>query len=926
MQRRRRQLLTRKIQGIRSSRRRGLTTFLMAVVGTFVIMVGGSILGTAGGMVAAYNYFASDLPDPQILDDIELPQTSYVYDRTGGTLLARFECQNRESVAFENIPPFVVNATVSAEDRTFWTNDGIDYYAALRAAYANLQAGGITQGASTLTQQMIDYAEVLRDAQAGLPTEPNASSGALGSLAPAATLPPADGEQPGEDDVCAPPPPRNDPSIPDKIRENIFARNVTAAYPGRAGKERILATYLNLVFYGHGSYGVKAAAANYFGITDLSLLTVAQSAFIAGLPQAPSFYDPYQNPAGEPGSEPAAAAAIERRNFVLESMLRDGAITPAQHDEAVATSWLEMQPSSVSTPLLEPHFTYRVRDEAVQILEALDYPDPELEIRTGGYQITTTLDYDLQQVARQLVQKWVANLGDKNVGNGALVSIDSETGEIVAYIGSVDFNNRDDPRVQGEFDVAGLGLRQPGSAFKPITYSSAFVGRKATPATLFVDASTQFGLTPQTSYVPTNADIKEHGPVLAMDALRYSLNIPSVQMQYLVGADTTAGFAESMGVAPKDYILGLDPGLTLALGSIPVNLTNMTQAYSVFAQQGQLHQGRTIREIRDRDGTIIYNLERSLGSTTTQPMTAAEAYLTHWILEGNTDPKRNLLWGERARLLTPDGQRRPAGFKTGTTNDFRDVSGFGYVPGSLVTGVWMGNNNQEPLNNVLGQGLFSADGPLYLWEEFMRRALNEPWVWNEETPVAQTSFAQPEGITTAQVCRWSGMLATSNCGGPTITIPFLSDNMPKPDNVHSRGCLDLVQYVAQATPERPDNWIAAAQRWSDRFVSRQWGPRGDAAQAENPNTRYEIASLYGNAGFPAICGRGTFNPGPLQTTPPASPGATTAPQPTASQPGNQPSTPPGQHVVLPAPLLLGAARAARTRRQRPRRHPPPRRH
>ncbi len=128
-----------------------------------------------------------------------------------------------------------------------------------------------------------------------------------------------------------------------------------------------------------------------------------------------------------------------------------------------------------------------------------------------------------------------------------------------------------------------------------------------------------------------------------------------------------------------------DPGLSLALGSVPVNLTNMTQAYTTFAQEGQLNPATTIIEIRDRDNRVIYTREDN-GPTVTNPMTPAEAYLPHYILEGNTDPARNLLWGERAQLITPDGQRRPAGFKTGTTNDFRDVSGFGYIPGSLAVG------------------------------------------------------------------------------------------------------------------------------------------------------------------------------------------------------------------------------------------------
>ncbi len=389
---------------------------------------------------------------------------------------------------------------------------------------------------------------------------------------------------------------------------------VTAAYPGRAGKEKILETYLNLIYYGNGSYGIRAAAANYFGLTDLAQMTVAQAAFLAALPQAPSFLDPYQNDAGEPGSEEAAAAALRERNLVLGAMLEEGYITAAEARAARETTWTEMNPSRLTSVLREPQFSFRVRDEAARILESLGVPDPQAAVRTGGYRITTTLDYELQQEAKRLVAEHVTSLNqpqnpacprdrcaDFNVNNGALVAIDSTTGEIVSYVGSVDYYNREDPRVQGQFDVAGLGTRQPGSAFKPITYASAFTSRDATVGTMLVDAMTEFGLTAETSYRPTNADIKEHGPVLAVDALRYSMNIPSVQMQFLAGSQETANFAESLGIASAEYIMGEDPGLTLALGSIPVNLTNMTQAYTAFANQGELHQNTTIIEIRDRE-------------------------------------------------------------------------------------------------------------------------------------------------------------------------------------------------------------------------------------------------------------------------------------------------------------------------------------
>ncbi|MBA4170244.1 MAG: penicillin-binding protein, partial [Chloroflexi bacterium] len=873
LQRRRRHLMMTRRTTRRGSRTRGVATLLLVTVGVFGLMFVGSVMGTAGGMFAAYNYFASDLPEPNILDGIEPPESTYVYDRSGEVLLARFECQNREAVEFTELPDTIWQATVASEDRTFWENNGVDFQGTVRAALANLKAGSIVQGASTITQQVIDYARVLQEegesTQVDADATPAPSAGEIDPDAPA-TEDQDDLEE--ASDVCQPPEPNQSTEIEDKIRENILAMNVTAEYPGRAGKEQILETYLNLIYYGNGSYGIKAAAANYFGLTDLQQMTIAQAAFLAALPQRPSVLDPYQNPNGAPGSEEAAATAIRERNLVIGAMAEEGYITATEAREARNTSWLDMNPNRLTSILREPHFSFRVQREAERILGSLGVEDPEAAVRIGGYRITTTLDYDLQQVAHELVEKWVASLEDKNVNNSAMVAIDSATGEIVAYIGSVDYYNREDPKVQGQFDVAGLGLRQPGSAFKPITYASAFKARDATVATMFVDGMTEFGLTEETSYRPTNADIKEHGPVLATDALRYSLNIPSVMMQYLVGSLTTAEFSESLGIASANYIMGLDPGVTLALGSIPLNLTNMTQAYTSFAQEGAVNPATTIIEIRNRDGRVIYTREDD-GPEQLNPMTPAEAYLPHWILEGNTDPDRNALWGERAQLNTPDGERRPAGFKTGTTDNFRDVSGFGYVPGSLVTGVWMGNNNQESLSNVLGQGLFSADGPLFLWEEFMRRALNEPWDWNGQEPVGQTSFDQPNGIVTAEICRWSGLAATNQCG-ETMEMPFLEGTVPATDNVHPRGCLDLELYLEKATPERPENWVEAAETWANRVVNRETGARGDPADHPDEDVRFAISPIYGESAFPSICGE--------RRAPPRTPRPSASPEPSPS--------------------------------------------
>jgi penicillin-binding protein 1A len=326
----------------RGSQRRGLATFLLVALGVFGLTFVGSVMGTAGGMFAAYTYYATGLPDPNILDDFEPAESTYVYDRTGQTLLARFECQNREAVKFDELPDFVWQATVASEDRSYWENNGVDIQATVRAALANLEAGEIVQGASTITQQVIDYARVLQEEGESTQVEPGVSPEAsVQAVDP--DKPATEGNDPEQQaDVCQPPEPAQSSSFEDKIRENILAMQVTAAYPGREGKEKILETYLNLIYYGNGSYGIRAAAANYFGITDLNELTNSQAAFLAGLPQRPSFYDPYQNPNGEPGSEEAAADALARRDTVIDAMRAEGYLTQREARNAKNTTWLEM--------------------------------------------------------------------------------------------------------------------------------------------------------------------------------------------------------------------------------------------------------------------------------------------------------------------------------------------------------------------------------------------------------------------------------------------------------------------------------------------------------------------------------------------------------------------------------------------------------
>ena len=405
--------------------------------------------GTGAGLLAAYSYFSTGLPDPHISTASTLPASTYVYDRTGTCCWPDSSARTASRSASPS-SPIHRDATVAAEDRTFWTNDGIDYTAVARAALANLEAGAIVQGASTITQQVIKYAGSIKLAQeedepAGRRPRHRSSSTPVPERRPR----PTSAQQPDLTFL-------EGRGFEDKIREQILARQVTAAYPGRAGKERILETYLNLIFYGNGSYGIKAAAANYFGTADLSELTLAQARLpgrAAAAPQRSTTPTSRSRPArpgpGHRAAQRRAATPCSRR-----------ATSPsASTTRRCAVTWEEMNPSQLTSVLREPHFTFRVQREVVRILDAMGVANPEQAVRTGGYRITTTLDYPLQQVAKDQVAIWVAQLADKNVHNGALVAIDSATGEIVAYVGSVDYYNRKDPARPGP-----VRRRRPRSA------------------------------------------------------------------------------------------------------------------------------------------------------------------------------------------------------------------------------------------------------------------------------------------------------------------------------------------------------------------------------------------------------------------------------------------------------------------------------
>src|SRR5207249_2673720 len=443
----------------------------LAVVPPVVIALVIALLALAGfGAVSAFAFFASDLPSPEDLARDPLAQSTKVFDRDGKTLLYQFEVERREVVSLSTIPQLVIDATIAAEDKSFWTNPGVDIFGIARAVRDDLLHKDVVSGASTITQQLVKQRIV-----------------------------------------------GGEVTVSRKIKEAILAVQVTRTY----SKQQILELYFNQIYYGNQAYGIKAAALTYFGKTDLSKLTLAEAALLAGLPQAPSVLDPTQ--------AENLDSATARRAYVLDQMLDTGTITQEQAEAAKGEA-IRVAGPPVAT-IKAPHFVFQVRNQLTAILGG-----DEAAVTRGGYKVTTTLDMTKQQIAERQVRDWVEELHTKNVWNAALVSIDPRNGEVVAYVGSVDYNNRDDPRVQGQYDVAGIGLRQPGSSFKMFNYVTA-LKKGATAATVVIDARTDFTgkadptrMSPSAcGYCPENADLQYHGPVTMRQAIRESRNVPAVR-------------------------------------------------------------------------------------------------------------------------------------------------------------------------------------------------------------------------------------------------------------------------------------------------------------------------------------------------------------------------------------------------------------
>lgn len=596
------------------------------------------------GVFTAWALIVS-IPSIDGIENRVVGESTKIYDRTGNVLLYDVHgTMRRTEVPLDQISPYIRNASVAIEDATFYTHHGFRPMAFLRAILVNvgLKAGFRGQGGSTITQQVIKNTLLTSDKT----------------------------------------PIR-------KAKEIVLAMKLERV----ATKDEILNLYLNETGYGGTVYGAEEASEYFFG-KHAKDVTLAEAAYLAALPQAPTRYSPY-------GSHRDELDA--RKDLVLSRMFDLGYITKDEYTSAEGEVVEFNQQSEAG--IKAPHFVFYVR-------EYLEEKYGADVVANEGLRVITTLDYDLQQKAEETVAKYGPNmLKNFNASNEGMVAVDPKTGQILAMVGSRDYFNDE---IDGQVNVT-TSHRQPGSSFKPFVYATAFE-KGYTPDTVVFDLQTQFSTacsptdvandTPP-CYSPENYDGKFHGPMKLRDALAQSMNIPAIKTVYLAGVQDSIQTARDMGITTLEDAARY--GLTLVLGGGEVSLLEMTGAYSVFANDGMRNPPTGILRVED-GGDLMEEYEKK----ETRVLDQQVARLMNDVLSDNV--ARIPEFGADSPLYFPGYN---VADKTGTTNDYHDVWVIGYTPGISV-GAWAGNNDNEAMERRIAAFIIAP-----MWHEFMAYALEK---------------------------------------------------------------------------------------------------------------------------------------------------------------------------------------------------------
>lgn len=641
---------------------------------------GGLFLLLVFGLLFMFVYYAKDLPRPERFSEKKIFQSTKIYDRTGEILLYTIHGEEkREIVSLDKISPFLKQAVVVAEDVNFYQHRGIDFKAIMRSLLVNLRLKKPAQGGSTITQQLIR--------SSFLTLEKTAER---------------------------------------KIREIILSLELERKY----SKDQILKWYLNQVPFGSNSYGAESASQTFFQkpSQDLSL---AEAATLTALIRAPSYLSPY----GENKEE-----LLGRKDYILNLMASSGFVTKEQSEEAKKEA---LEFAEVLEPIKAPHFVLYVKKYLIE-----NYSEDFLKEK--GFKVYSSLDWELQEAAEEIITQGVKVNKSYNAHNASLVAIDPKNGEILAMVGSADWHATSsypegcssgidclfDPKFNIAVGTKNNPGRQPGSAFKPFAYASAFKKGFAL-GTILWDAKTEFnvncnpGATQEEDeyglkcYHPQNYDGRFRGPITMKESLAQSINLTSVKTLYLAGIKETIQLAKALGITtliedPSRY------GLTLVLGGGEVRLLEMVSAYGVFAAEGLMTLPVSILKIEDSNGNIIEENKKT-------PKRVLEIQVCRMINDILSDNEaRTPTFGPRSPLYF---ENRPVAAKTGTTQEYRDAWTIGFTP-SIAVGVWVGNNDNSPTAKKPGVVLASP-----LWHQFMEKVLLK---------YPQQSFEEPKPMSVSK--------------------------------------------------------------------------------------------------------------------------------------------------------------------------------
>jgi membrane peptidoglycan carboxypeptidase len=701
----------------RTRRRR---QFARRVVTSMAVIFATILVVLSGSIGAAYAYYQSQLPMLNGIANHTMFQTTRIYDRNGN-LLYEINDPNygrRTYVNYNDISPLLINATIAAEDHTFWTNNGVDFQGIVRAAITDVQSQQTVEGASTITQQLIKWQFFLNDSR----------------------------------------------SLQVKAEEAILAYGITQQLP----KWKIMEMYLNVIYYGELNYGAEAAAEDYFGlqpkcsqhhcIPAVGQLDLAQASMLAGLPQSPSYYDPILN----------KPAAMQRQKTVLDAMVQLHMITAQQEQQAIQETQKFNFKSYVNPDAIQaPHFVqYVIDDVLVPLLGAQN-------LYTGGYNIYTTLDLNLEKKVEQIAYyrlyqdscpQYLGCLGplykSHNVNDAAVVVMDPFNGEILAMDGSASYNNTS-KKVDGQFNAA-LALRQPGSSIKPVVYATAFE-MGLYPAMVFPNHLTIYPTpdsgSPYGYYAP-----QDYGGVFLNDFpqtirndLANSLNVPAVDAIEYTGIPNVLNMAARLGLTSISSLPPSKLGPSMALGSEAVSLLSLTDAYATFANQGVRVAPTSILEITNNQGQVLYSYDASHPHGV-RAVSPEVAFLISSMLSDKAARYHEFAPGNPLEL------DRPAAAKTGTSDTFIDNWTMGYTP-HITVGVWVGNADNSPMdNNVIG---ITGAGPI--WHDVMEYVSNYYHFPADD-------FIRPADVQEGTVSANTGLLAQP--GEPTVTDWFIDGTMP----------------------------------------------------------------------------------------------------------------------------------------------------